>query len=213
MAAPPPRGQPGRRGRRTSCQSACSTQPGPGQEGCGVCEPWPPSPTLCQRSRVPTHTKPEPDPGPALAAGPGLLGAAQDSLPSQRPLCGQDLELGLLLALPVLQPSELLEHTLPVSLPTPSLPLFLFALKGKSAGWQVTSPHCSRTQSGVPVPAWTAIYLPLLLLGASHPMGCHLLQEAFLSPQDLSCFPGATGGKCPTSPNSTVFKLPLYVPL
>lgn len=55
-------------------------------------------------------------------------------------------------------------------------------------GWQVTSPHCSRTQSGVPVPAWIAIYLPLLLLGASHPKGCHLLQEAFLSPRDLSCF-------------------------
>lgn len=78
-AAPPPRGRPGRRGRRTSCQSACSTQPGPVREGHGVCERSPslqtkPSPTLCQCSRAPTH-QPRTRPGFCPAAGrPGLLG-------------------------------------------------------------------------------------------------------------------------------------------
>lgn len=36
--APPQTGRPDRRGRRTNCQSACSTRPGPGQGACGMHE-------------------------------------------------------------------------------------------------------------------------------------------------------------------------------
>lgn len=100
-AVPPPRGRPGRLGRRMSCQSACSTRPGPGRTGrtgqdrTGVSEcwgsagtePWSSSltggsTTLCPPPQVPPRANIQ----PGVGAGPGQQGFCPFQRVSAQPL-------------------------------------------------------------------------------------------------------------------------------
>lgn len=113
-AAPPPTGRPGRPGRKTSCRSVCSTQPGPRQGGASVSAdamlgPRPSfltsvAPSHCPGPRAPRHVNPEPAVGPAWATGTqafcgglarGLLVPAQNPVSEQPlPVCVRGPELG-----------------------------------------------------------------------------------------------------------------------